>query len=164
MSKIEIGKDIGKKSSAGASTWNPFQDMDEIFENYLSDNWMQPFGKLWSEGKIPGAFKGSMPSVDIINRDKEIIVKAEMPGVDKKDLDISVTRNSVKIQGNTRQEEKKEEGDYYRSEISTGSYSRSVSLPADINEDKVKAKYKDGVLELTLPKLKETKRQSIKVE
>ena len=68
------------------------------------------------------------------------------------------------IKGCASHEEKEEREDYYRSEMSRGSYSRTLSLPADINEDKVKAKYKDGILELTMPKLEETKRQSIKID
>ena len=126
---------------------------------------MHPFDwsvPSWSVEKVP--FEGKIPKVDIIDRDKELVVKAELPGIDKKDLDISVTKNTVTIQGSTSHEEKKEKGDYYRCEISRGSYSRSLSLPADIDEGKVKAKFKDGVLELTLPKLEKAKRRTIKVE
>ncbi len=164
VSKIDTGKGVEKKSSTPVRAWNPFEDMDRMFENHFSRSWMHPFSKLWSESDKLAPFQGKMPSVDMIDRDKEIVVKAEMPGVDKKDLDISVTRNTVTIKGCTSHEEKEERDDYYRSEMSHGSYSRTLSLPADINEDKVKAKYKDGILELTLPKLEETKRQSIKVD
>jgi HSP20 family protein len=93
-----------------------------------------------------------------------VIVKAELPGVDKKDLDISVTQNTVTIKGTTSHEEKEEKGDYYRCEMSHGSYSRTLSLPADVDEKKSKAKFKNGVLELTLPKLKKSKRHTVKVE
>ena len=162
-SKVEPTTDISKKSSA--AVWNPFEEMDKLFENYLSRGWMRPFSSPWTtEGEKLAPFSGKVPSVDVINRDGEIIVKAEMPGVDKKDLDISVTKNTVTIKGTTSQEEKEERGDYYRCEMSRGSYSRTLRLPADINEDKVKAKYKDGILELTLKKLEETKRQTIKIE
>jgi len=164
VTKIDTGKDIEKKSSSPVQAWHPFEDMDRMFDQYFSRNWMHPFSKRWSESDRLTPFQGKLPSVDVIDRDKEIIVKAEMPGVDKKDLDISVTRNSVTIKGSTSQEEKEEREDYYRSEMSHGSYSRTLTLPANINEDKVKAKYKDGILELTLPKLEETKRQSIKVD
>ena len=77
---------------------------------------------------------------------------------------ISVTANSVTIKGATRHEEKEEKGDYYRCEISRGSYARTMSLPADVDEEHTKATFKDGILELTLPKLKQTKRHSVKVE
>ena len=104
-----------------------------------------------------------MPRVDIVERDDELVVKAELPGVDKKDLDVSVTENAVTIKGSTSHEEKEEKGDYYRCEISSGAYSRTLALPSDVEADKAKANFKDGVLELTLPKLKKAKRHTIKV-
>jgi len=104
-----------------------------------------------------------MPRVDIVDRDDELVVKAESPGVDKKDLDISVTDNAVTIKGSTSHEEKEEKGDYYRCEISSGAYSRTLVLPSEVEADKAKANFKDGVLELTLPKLKKAKRHTIKV-
>jgi HSP20 family protein len=100
----------------------------------------------------------------VIDRDNEVVVKAELPGVDKKDIDISVTQNTVTIKGTTSHEEKEEKGDYYRCEISRGSYSRTLSLPADVDEEKTKAEFKDGILELTMPKKKKSKRHTIKVE
>ena len=110
------------------------------------------------------AFEGKTPKVDVVERDKEIIINAELPGVDKKDLDISVTNNSVTIKGTTSHEDKEEKGDYYRCEISQGSYSRTLSLPAEVDEEKAKAKFKNGILKLTLPKLKKSKRHNVKVE
>ena len=109
-------------------------------------------------------FEGKTPKVDVIDRDNEVVVKAELPGVDKKDLDISVTRNSVTIKGSTSHEEKEEKGNVYRREISRGSYSRTLSLPAEVKEEQAKAKFKDGILELTMPKVEKSKRRSIKVE
>lgn len=85
-------------------------------------------------------------------------------GVDKKDIDISVGEDSVTIKGETRKEEKEEKGDYYRCEISSGSFSRTVALPAAVDGAKATATFKDGVLELTLPKLKATKRHKISVK
>ena len=156
-------KDIEKAPPTRALS--PLDEFDRFFENQFPARWMQPLHWMhpsWS--KFGASFEGKMPNVDVINRENEIVVKAELPGVDKKDLDISVTKNTVTIKGTTSQEEKEERGDYYRCEMSRGSYSRTLRLPADINEDKVKAKYKDGILELTLKKLEETKRQTIKIE
>lgn len=125
---------------------------------------MHPFHMDWPSLSKVKAFEGKTPSVDVIDRDNEVIVKAELPGVDKKDLDISVTNNTVTIKGTTSHEEKEEKGDFYRCEISRGSYSRTLSLPADVDEEKTKAKFKDGILELTLPKLKKPKRHTVNVE
>ncbi|WP_126455272.1 Hsp20/alpha crystallin family protein [Sulfuriflexus mobilis] len=144
---------------------SPFEEMERMFDNYFSRGWLRPFHMEWpSFPKTMAPFEGKTPSVDVIERDNEIVVKAELPGVDKKDLDISVTQNTVTIKGTTSHEEKEEKGDYYRCEMSRGSYSRTLSLPADVDESKTKAKFKDGILNLTLPKLKKSKRHTIKVE
>ncbi|MDH5371185.1 MAG: Hsp20/alpha crystallin family protein, partial [Gammaproteobacteria bacterium] len=100
----------------------------------------------------------------VIERDGEIVVKAMMPGVEKKDIEISMTKNTVTISGKTSHEEKEEKGNYYRHEISKGSYMRTLSLPENVNEDKAKAKFKDGMLELTIPKMEVSHRRNIKVD
>ena len=143
---------------------SPFEEMERMFENSFSRGWMHPFQFDWPSFSKMKAFEGKTPSVDVIEKDDEVIVKAELPGVDKKDLDISVTNNTVTIKGSTSHEEKEEKGDYYRSEISRGSYSRTLSLPAEVDEEKTKAKFKNGILKLTLPKLKKSKRHNVKVD
>ena len=156
-------KDIEKAPPTRALS--PLDEFDRFFENQFPARWMQPLHWMhpsWS--KFGASFEGKMPNVDVINRENEIVVKAELPGVDKKDLDISVTKNTVTIKGTTSHEQKEEKGNYYRSEISRGTYSRTLALPSDVNEDKAKADFKNGILELTLPKEKVEKVRSIKVE
>lgn len=148
-----------------ARALSPFEEMERLFEGYFPRGWMHP--SHWerpSWGELAAPFEGKMPRVDIVERDDEIVVKAELPGVDKKDLDVSVTENAVTIKGSTSHEEKEEKGDYYRCEISSGAYSRTLALPSDVEANKAKANFKDGVLELTLPKMKKAKRHAIKVE
>jgi len=147
-----------------ARALSPFEEMERLFDAFYPRGWMRPLFRDWPALGEAGAFGGKMPSVDMINRDKEIIIKAELPGVDKKDLDVSVTRNSVSIKGTTSHEEKEEKGDYYRSEISRGEYVRTLSLPADIDEDKATASFRNGILELTLPKLEQSKRKTVNVD
>lgn len=148
-----------------ARVMSPFEEMEHYFQSHFPKGWMHPLNwprPSWSELSAP--FEGKTPKVDVIDRDNEVVVKAELPGVDKKDLDISVTRNSVTIKGSTSHEEKEEKGNVYRREISCGSYSRTLSLPAEVKEDQAKAKFKDGILELTMPKVEKSKRRTIKVE
>ena len=143
----------------------PFEDMERLFENFSTRGWLRPFH--WDMpvmDELISAAEQKMPCVDVIDRDDEILVKAELPGVEKKDLDISVTKSSVRIKGKTSHEEKEEKGNYYRCEISRGSYERNVRLPADVDESKSKASFKDGMLEITLPKIEKTKHHSIKIE
>lgn len=144
---------------------SPFEEMERLFENFSTRGWLRPF--QWETpllNELVTTAERKIPSVDVVDRDNDILVKAELPGIDKKDLDISVTSNSVTIKGETSHEEKEEKGNYYRCEISKGSYSRSIGLPSEVDEKASKAKFKDGLLEITLPKLKKTKHHNIKVE
>ncbi|GIX28653.1 MAG: hypothetical protein KatS3mg123_2534 [Burkholderiales bacterium] len=84
--------------------------------------------------------------------------------MNKEDIEISLTGNVLTIKGETKREEKEEKGDYYRCEISRGAFSRTVSLPAEVDESKAKASLNDGVLEITLPKTETAKKRTIKVE
>lgn len=142
-----------------------FEDMERMFDEFFSRRWMRPFHferPSWSHLSAP--FEGRSPQINVVDRDDEIFVKAELPGVDKDDVEISMTGNSVTIKGSTRTEEKEEKGNYHRCEISEGSFSRTVSLPAEVETEKAKAKFKHGVLELSIPKLKKSEHTSVKVE
>ena len=144
---------------------SPFDDFDRMFDEYFTRGWMRPFRfshPSWSH--LPAPFEGRTPHVDIVDRDDEVFVKAELPGVDKNDVEITMTENSVTIKGSTKAEEKEEKGEYHRCEISQGSFSRTVSLPGEVDTDKAKANFKHGVLKLTIPKVKKSKHKTITVE
>ena len=153
------------QKSAPAKGLSRIEEMERMFDNYFSHGWLRPFHvEMPHFPKMASPFEGKTPSVDVINRDNEIVVKAELPGVNKKDLDVTVTSNTVTIKGTTSHEDKEEKGDYYRCEMSRGSYTRTLPLPAEVDESKSKATFKDGVLELTVPKLNKSKRQSVKID
>jgi HSP20 family protein len=133
-------------------------DIDRVFEDFFNRRWLRPFG--WGR---PFAEMPSMPSVDIIDRDDAVVVKAEVPGYKKEDIEISVSDSSLTIKGETRTEEKEEKGDFYRCEISRGAFSRTLALPAPVDDSKAQAVMKDGVLELTLPKVEKSKRHTIAI-
>ncbi len=103
------------------------------------------------------------PSIDVVNREKEIVVKAEVPGFDKEDIDISLSGRTLTIQGESRHEEQTEEGDVHRHEIRSGSFSRVVTLPEEVDGSKATSSYKDGVVELKLPKPRRSKKHAIKI-
>jgi HSP20 family protein len=149
---------------------SPFDDverfMDRLFEGFASRGWLRPFHwdrPLW-RGDLGPAFEGRIPSVDVVDRDSEIVLRAELPGVDKKDLDVSLSESTVTIKATTRKELKQEKDDYYRSEISQGAFSRTVSLPCPVIGDKVQAKFENGLLEVTLPKAEGAKRRNVQVK
>ena len=144
---------------------SPFEEMERMFEPFRRRGWMRPSQwewPSWSETVMP--FGGHVPKVDVIERDDEIVIRAEIPGVDKKDLEVSVTDNTVTIRGSTRHEEKEEKGEYYRRELTQGSFSRTVTLPSGVDGDKATAVFKDGMLEVKAPKVTKSLRRTIKVE
>ena len=154
-------KDIQKAPAERAM--DIYSEMDRIFDSFLGRGWMRPW-RLGFPRIAESALELKLPTVDVINRDNEIVVRAELPGVEKKDLDVSLGDDAVTIKGSTRKEEQEENGDYCRHEISAGSFSRTVSLPAAVNTDAAKASFKDGLLELTLPKVQPSKKRSIKLD
>ncbi len=156
------GQEVQKVSPARALS--PFEEMDRMFDSFFRRGWMRPWRFEWPSFPEMTLPEMKMPKVDVIDRENEVMIKAEVPGVDKKDIDISVSEDTVTIKGETRHEEKEEKGDYYRCEISRGSFSRTVALPAAVDGAKAKANFKDGMLELTLPKIEKAKRHTIKVE
>ncbi|MCK4791937.1 MAG: Hsp20/alpha crystallin family protein [Desulfobacteraceae bacterium] len=170
IAKKKTDKKAGKQGIQKAQSQhslNPFEEMNRLFESYFPAGRLRPFHMEWpSWGELAAPFEGKTPRVDVIDRKKDILVKAALPGVDKKDIDISVTKNSVTIKGSTSHEHKEKKEDYYHSEISRGSYSRTLVLPAEVNESKAKAKFRDGILELTLPKttVEKKKTRSVKVD
>lgn len=149
---------------APAHVLSPFEEMDRLFDQYFRRGWMRPWRFEWPSFPEVSLPEMKVPKVDVVDRESEVVVKAEVPGVDKKDIDISVGEDTVTIKGSTRHEEKEEKGDYYRCEISRGAFSRTVALPANVDGSKAKANFKDGVLELVLPKVEKSKRHSIKLE
>ena len=135
------------------------QEMDKLFDNFFRGFEMEPFmGRL-------GAFS---PSVDVKESDKEIRVSAELPGMDDKDIEVSLNRDSLTIKGEKKEEKEDKGKDYYRMERSYGSFSRTIPLPAGVDMDKVKADFRKGVLMVTVPKtaqaIKETKKITVKAE
>jgi HSP20 family protein len=164
MAKKEIKSTEGKKVTQ-VHTLTPFEEMERMFSGMYPRTRVSPPQWDWpSWAGMPRLAEEKSPRLDIIERDNEIIVRAAVAGVDKKDLDVSVTDHTVTIKGCTKEEHKEEKGDYFRSEISQGSFLRTATLPCEVDGDKAKAKFSDGILELTIPKLEGSKRHSIKVE
>ena len=143
---------------------SPFDDFDRFFDSFFDRGWMQPFGPRRPAWAAAGSGMLKAPKVDVVDRDKDILIRAEIPGIDRKDLDISVTDNSVTLKGESRQEKREEKGDYYRSEITQGAFSRTIALPCEVDADKADAKLADGMLEMTIPKVRETSRRKVEVK
>ena len=107
--------------------------------------------------------RGISPAADVFEEGGDVIVKAELPGMEKKDIDVKLTKNSVTISGEKKKEEKVEKKDYYRVERSYGAFSHTFGLPSEVLTEKAKAQYKNGVLEIRVPKTEEAKKKEKKV-
>lgn len=140
--------------------WRPFRDMMSIQDemNMLFDDFLgRPLMRTeWSEGVWN-------PSVDISETKDNVIIKAEMPGLAKEDVKISMQDNMLTLTGEKKQEKEEKESNYHRVERSYGAFSRSFTLPTSVKSDKIKATYKDGILSITLPKTEEVKPKEIPI-
>ena len=104
------------------------------------------------------------PFVDIYEEGDTVIVKAEVPGLDKEEIEVSLTGNTLTLKGEKKKEEKIEEKDYYYCERSYGAFSRTVELPTEVQADKITASLKNGIIEIRLPKTEVAKKKEVKVQ
>ena len=159
--EVQVAKG-GEVQKARARVLRPHEDIERLFDDFFPRGWLRPFR---FERLLPElGWEGAIHKLDVVDRDDEILVRAEVPGVNKEDLEVAVTGNLFTIKGKTKREEKEEKGDYYRCEVSQGAFSRTVTLPADVNEAAAKAQLKDGILEITLPKAEKSKKRAIKID
>ncbi len=143
--------------------WDPFKDLLSIQDrmNRLFDETLTRTGRGEGEELARGVWS---PAVDIYETDESIVLKAELPGIDKKEVSIEVKGNMLILKGERKFEKEIKEENYHRMERAYGSFQRTFTLPNIIKKENVKAKYKDGILEITLPKVKEAKPKHVKVE
>ena len=149
------------------SPFDVLQDrIDRMFEDF-STGFRMPSMFSTAMPSMPSVFGNGgldlMPSLELHETDGQITVTAELPGMDEKDIDISVADQMLTISGEKKSEFEERKGESYRSERSYGRFSRSISLPFDIDANKVEAKYDKGVLKLTIPKPAEAKAKTKKI-
>ncbi|MCL4539883.1 MAG: Hsp20/alpha crystallin family protein [Bacteroidetes bacterium] len=141
------------------STWSPFGDLvnmqrelGRVFDNLFSDAKGDVFVADWA------------PRVDVMEQQDSYIIKAEMPGVNKNDVKITLHENVLSIRGEKKQEKEEKDVNYHRIERSYGTFERQFALPTGVKSDKIDASYKDGILTVTLPKVEEAKPKEIEVK
>ena len=140
--------------------WDPFRDL-----NLLQDRMNRLFedaGRTWRTDE-PAATTTWSPSVDIFETEGEIVVKAELPGMDRKDIQLNLENNVLSLRGERKFTKETKDENYHRIERSYGVFSRSFSIPATVDEEKIRADYKDGVLRIMLPKKEQAKPKQIKI-
>ncbi len=141
------------------STWSPFGDLvnmqrelGRVFDNLFSDAKGDVFVADWA------------PRVDVMEQKDSYIIKAEMPGVNKDDVRITLHENVLSIRGEKKQEKEEKDVNYHRIERSYGTFERQFALPTGVKSDKIDASYKDGILTVPLPKVEEAKPKEIEVK
>ena len=140
--------------------WRSFGEISR-FRREMDDLFNRIFGET-SLSKI-GLGKWQ-PLVDISETDTDIIIKAELPGIDAKDVDVSITGDRLTIKGEKQQEKEEKEENRYRSERYYGTYERVINLPASIVENKTEATFDKGILTITLPKVEKIKNKQVKIK
>jgi len=140
---------------------SPFQELENL-QREMNRLFDLTFPKI---GDMDATLLGGQwaPAIDIYDSKDNIVVKADLPGLDKDNIDISIQDNLLTIKGEKKQKNDVKEEDYIRSERFYGSFHRSLTLPTDVDSTNVKATFKDGVLELVLPKKEEAKPKQIKI-
>ena len=140
--------------------WDPFRDLNILQErmNRLFEN----AGRGWTPEE-PASTTTWSPAVDIFETEGEIVVKAELPGMDRKDIVLHMENNVLTLRGERRLEKETKEENYHRIERSYGGFSRSFTIPTTVDEQNISAEYKDGILRIVLPKKEQVKPKQIKI-
>jgi HSP20 family protein len=140
--------------------------MEEFFENFFPRRWMEgfePFGwrrPYWPEIEDKFDF---LPNVDIVDKEDFLLVRAEMPGVKKEDLDVTIAGDRLTFEAKREVEEKEEKDDFFRHEMAYGRLFRTLRLPVEVYGDKASAELKDGIVEVKLPKVEVTTPHKVNV-
>lgn len=133
------------------------REMDSVFNNFLSTGGSLPASSR--QGKLSFA-----PSLDIAETEKSYHLTMELPGVSEKDVEITITDGVLTVRGEKKSEEKQEDKNWHRVERFYGSFQRSVSLPQEVDEDHIEARFKNGVLELEVPKSTQKREKTRRIE
>lgn len=139
--------------------WEPFDEMmsmresmDRLFEDFFSRRPRAVGPLVWQ------------PAVEVFETDNEIVVKAELPGIDPKSVNVTVTGDGLSIKGEAKAEQEEKGRNYYRRELRYGSFQRTIVLPTEAKTEDTKAVFKHGILEVRVPKAERVKPKGVKVE
>lgn len=142
------------------------EDIEHWMERFMDDMSRRSFPSLFGRDRwLPiRPLSLRMPSLDVYEEKDSVVVKAELPGMKKEDVEVNLTGENLTIKGEKKEDKEIKEDNYYRRERSYGSFLRTVALPCEVKSDDIKASFKDGVLEIRMPKTEEAKKKSIAVK
>lgn len=148
------------RASRGLRTWEPFREL-----NTLHDEMDRFFASLWPNGEREAAVGAVWaPTIDVYEEKDQYVIKAELPGVKREDVTLSVEQDVLTIKGERRYEKEEKEEGFLRKESAYGAFQRALQLPQSVKTEAVNAEFKDGVLKITLPKADVAKSREIKID
>lgn len=154
-----------------ASSWAPFEtlrhEIDRLFESFAGPSGLFPLGRSALSRELPWPRLNGLaiaPSVDIAAKDDQYEITAELPGLDEKDIDVSLANGALTIKGEKKEEKEEKGKDYYLSERRYGSFARSFAVPEGVDIDKIQATFSKGVLSIKLPKTAEARKSEKKIQ
>ncbi len=127
------------------------REMEKVFDNFLAERGLE------------GEFVWT-PPIEVKETDDRYVIRMDIPGVEKENVKIEISDNTLIVSGERKEEKEEKEANYYRREIAYGSFYRAIQLPSDINPEEIKARYENGVLTITVPKSEKAKKREIKIE
>lgn len=158
----------GSKEEKKPVPWRPFtemarweREMEDMFDDFFGRRLRPILDERWWGPRTAAL---ATPAVDLYEEKDEIVAKVELPGMSKEDIEVNLADRHLTIKGEKKKEEEVKEKNFYRCERSYGSFSRSMELPADVQMEKARASFKNGVLEVHLPKTEEAKKKEAKVK
>jgi len=171
VSQVPVKKEkVVPQPAESARAWHPleslWEEVDRVFEDFGRGFPRWPFRRnrfslehFWPAGMASGL----APAVDVADKDNGFEITAELPGLDEKNVEVTVANDILTIKGEKKEEKEEKEKDYYRSERRYGSFERSFELPAGVDQNKIEAKFEKGVLKITMPKTLEAQKKAKKI-
>jgi HSP20 family protein len=144
--------------------WPFGRGMEDVFENIFRNPLAEPWGFRRPMFRDFEALDVGLPPIDLIDHENELVLRAELPGVKKDEIDLTLTNDSLAIVVERKAKEEHKEDRFYRTELSSQSMARTIYFPVEVDSDKAKAHLEDGILEIVVPKLMKVKRRTVKVQ
>lgn len=155
----------GRETRELGRTLSPFaRSLEDFMESIFPGRFMEPLAlrrSLFPEMEI--GIEAFWPRMDVIDLDKELKVRAELPGVKKENLELILTEDSLRLRAKSESKDVKKEESFYRCEMHQGSFERYINLPVEVDSEHAKAKLENGILEVVLPKRKAAKRHTVEI-
>jgi HSP20 family protein len=169
--KVPVTSDKKSAVPATAQTWHPLEtlreEVDRLFEDFGRGFGRFPFGRtgfaLEPFWRTEASFGPTLPAVDVVEKENAFEISAELPGLDEKDVEVTLADDVLTIRGEKKEEKEQKDKNYYRSERRFGSFQRVFELPPGVDQGKIEASFRNGVLKVVLPKTAEAQKKTKKI-